>query len=122
MLLEIKAHHTGHGAVGIKDDIGIIKAIRGLLYINNGEINTCIGRSRVYRRRFYGCLCGCGIRIRIPTSVTTSSAMTSSTTIHRTGDSISYKSIAKVASSAKKENSEKDGDTNTTPNFPQQFA
>jgi hypothetical protein len=48
--------------------------------------------------------------------------MTSSTTIHRSGDSISYKSNAKVASGAKEENSEKDGDTNTTPNFPQQFA
>jgi hypothetical protein len=49
--------------------------------------------------------------------------MTSSTkTIHRTGNSISYKSIAKVTGSAKEENSEKDGDTNTTPNFPQQFA
>jgi hypothetical protein len=48
--------------------------------------------------------------------------MTSSSTIHRTGDAISYKSKAKVTSSAKKENSEEDGDTNTTPNFPQQFA
>ena len=104
MLLEIKAHHTGHGAVGIRNDVGISKAVRGLLYIKNGEINTCIGHGRIYGRRFYGCLCGRGIGIRIPTSVTTSSAMTSSTTIHRTGDSISYKSIAKVTSGAKEEN------------------
>src|SRR5579884_266 len=96
--------------------------VRGLLYINNGEINTCIGRSRVYGRRFYGRLCGCGTRIRIPAGATTTSAMSSSSTICSAGDPTCYISNAKVTGSAKKENSEKNGDTNTTPNFPQQFA